>query len=112
MLDRRVENVQDQVRILHTFDGPSDGASWVLFRHATAVDLSFSREVLHYVPAIQFVGPVATESSVHEIADRHFAAHSLDPDRSGKAAITDVTHQHRHQPLADEGAQTPLVSSA
>jgi hypothetical protein len=45
ILDRHVESVHDEVRILHTVDRPSDDASRVSVEHATAVDLSSTRGV-------------------------------------------------------------------
>ena len=106
ILDRHVESVHDQVRILDTVDGPANDASRVRVEHATAVDLSLSRGVFRYVRAPQLVGPVAMEPAVHEIVGRHDATQSFDPGGTGKAVNAGVMHEHRHESLADEDAQT------
>jgi hypothetical protein len=46
------------------------------------------------------------EPAVHEIVGRHDAAQSFDPSGTGKAVNAGVVHEHRHESLADEDAQT------
>ena len=106
ILDGHVEGVHNQVRILHAVDGPSDDASRVRVEHATAVNLSFTRGVLRNVRAPQLVGPVPMEPAVHEIVGRHYATQSFDPGGTGKAVSAGVVHQHRHESLADEDAES------